>query len=62
MATCSVCRTDFPTSYMDTVSICPKCGTTFWNDSPYYLSNQANPPKSVESKEKKKNRNKNKKH
>ena len=41
MATCGRCGTQFPTCYMDMVSSCPKCGTTFYNDSPGMLSNVA---------------------
>ena len=43
MAICGVCGTDFPTCYMDYVSICPKCGTTFYNDSPSVLYSVAEP-------------------
>lgn len=53
MAKCGVCGTEFPTCYMDTVSTCPKCNTTFWNDSPHYLSNNANTTKSDNRKNKK---------
>ena len=61
MATCGACGNDFPTCYMDTVSICPKRGTTFWNDSPSYLSNIAGSSKMSSTKDKNNKRDKKKK-
>ena len=34
MAKCRICGADFPNCYMDTVAICPKCGTVYANTSP----------------------------
>ncbi len=44
MGLCGRCGTQFPTCYMDTVSTCPNCGTTFYNDSPGLLTKVASEP------------------